>query len=142
MSEVTPEELVVNIRATVQAATEVPSPIDPTLKKAGVAAEAKATGDKIAAALGKLKINDKSVSDNAVTLYGTDIKVSNEEGAQTLTSAIEAAGNKTANDIIYDTGTLQTTKAAIDAIKEALETDLDQDDVDEIMAAVFEEASE
>ena len=142
MSEVTPEELNVNIRATIQASTEIPSPVDPTLKIAGAAADAKATGDKIAAALGKLKINDKSVSDNAVTLYGSDIKVSDETGAQTLTAAIEAAGNKTANDIIYDTGTLQTTKAAIDEIKEAMETDLDQDDVDEIMAAVFEEASE
>lgn len=140
MSEVnnTPEEeLVENFTVDVEEATEIPSPIDPTLTKSGAAADAKATGDAIKGVLGKLKVNGKSASNNEITLLAEDIKMSSGTGAQTVAQAIEAVGNKNANDIIYDEGNLITVKGALDAINTALETDLTETEIDAILDEVF-----
>ena len=130
-----PEELVENFTVQMEDAHEVPSPIDPTLTHAGEAADAKATGDAIAAMIGKLQINGKTPSDNVIVLLATDIRMSNAAGALTIAAAIEAAADKDASEIIYTGST--TIKAALDEINTALETDLTETEITEIFESVF-----
>lgn len=135
MSEVntTPEELVEDFTVEVEEAREIPFPIDPTLTHPMEAADAAATGAAIAGMIGKLKINGKSAVNNEFTLLAADLKMSAESGAQTVAQAIEAAGSKTANDIVYNPDTLQTVKGALDA----LDTDMTTEEIDGIWAEVF-----
>lgn len=130
-------ELVEEITLEFEDADVVPVPIDPTLTISGQAADAKATGDAIAAAVGKLRINEKAPVSNAVTLYASDIKMSSEAGANTIAEAVEAAANRDANDIMYDSGNLVSVKSAIDSINTALDSELSTDAIDAILAEVF-----
>lgn len=138
MSEhVTAEELVRNVTFSLQRSSVIPMPIDPTLSNEGEAADAKATGDAIAAAVGVLKVNNKSASSNNFTLYASDINMSNAAGAKTISQAIQDAEDRDASDIIYDADESQSVAAAIDDIKDALDTGLDDTEIDEIFAEVF-----
>ena len=137
MSEVTPQELVEEITRTVEEAEVIPTPVDPTLKIAGEAADAKATGDAIAASVGKLVVNGKSPSSNVVNLYAGDIHMSDEEGAQTIAAAVEAAADKDASDILYDADNLVTIKAALDDVYDTLDSELTEAEIDTIFESVF-----
>ena len=142
MSEVTPQELVEEIEYEVEDATVIPQPIDPTLSIAGEAADAKATGDAIAAVIGNLRVNEKAPVSNAITLYGSDIKVSSSEGAQTIAEAISSVTDKDASEIIYDTTELTSVKDAIDGIKETIDSEISTAEIDAIFDEVFAEVSE
>ena len=139
MSEVTPtpEELVEEITLSVDDASVIPVPIDPTLSNQGEAADAYATGQAIAGVIGNLRVNTKAPTDNAITLYATDIAMSNEEGAQTISEAIEGIGDKDASEIMYDSENLVTVKDAIDGIMEDLDTELSEEEIDDIFEEVF-----
>ena len=137
MSEVTPNELVEEITLEFDDASVVPVPIDPTLTISGEAADAKAAGDAIAAAVGRLRINEKAPASNAVTLYASDIKMSSDVGANTIAEAVTAAAGRDANDIMYDSGNLVTVKGAIDEINTALDSELSNGAIDAILAEVF-----
>ena len=137
MSETTPNELVEEITLTVEDASVVPTPIDPTLTIPGEAADAKAAGDAIASVISGLRVNGKAPSSSAVTIYAGDIYMSSDEGAQTVAAAIESAGDKDADDIIYDSVNLVSVKSAIDTINTELESELSEAEIDEIFAEVF-----
>lgn len=144
MSENTPtaDELVEEINLTVSDATIVPMPIDPTLSNEGEAADAKATGDAIDAVFSGAKVNNKAFTDKAVTIYAGDIAMSDAEGAQTVSEAITSAASSTANDIMYDSDNLVSVKDAIDGIKEEIDTELTEDEIDAIFDEVFGEDDE
>ena len=133
----TPEELVEEIELTVEDASVIPVPIDPTLSNEGEAADAAATGTAIAGVLANLTVNDKSPVSNAITLYATDIPMSNSAGAQTISEAIDAVGDRDADDIMYDTTNLVSIKDAIDTINTALDSELTIEEIDEIFDEVF-----
>ena len=139
MSETTPtpEELVEELDYEVEDAEVIPTPIDDTLTISGEAADAKATGDAIAAVLGNLRVNTKAPSSNAITLYASDIAVSDATGAQTIAEALVAVGDKTADDIMYDTVNLVSIKDALDAINTAIDTELSEAEIDAIFDSVF-----
>lgn len=139
MSEVTPQELVEEIEYEVEDAEVIPQPIDPTLSIAGEAADAKATGDAIAAVFNGATVNEKSFTNKAVTLYGSDIKVSSAEGAQTISEALSSAASQTADDIVYDSTNLVTVKGALDDLYETLDSELTEAQIDAIFDEVFEE---
>lgn len=136
MSE-SPIELVRTIDYEVQDASVIPTPIDPTLSIEGDAADAKATGDAIAGVIGNLRVNTKAPVNNVVTLYGSDIAVTGDEGAQTIAEAIEAAGDKAADDIMYDSENMVTVADALDAINEAIDSELSAAEIDDIFDEVF-----
>lgn len=137
MSEINPEELVEEVGYDVEDADVIPTAIDPTLTIAGEAADAKATGDAIGAVLGNLRVNTKAPVNNAMTLYGDDIYVSDAEGAQTITEAIEAANDKNAADIMYNTSDMTTVADALNSINTAMETSISEADIDTIVDEVF-----
>lgn len=139
MSEVTPtpEELVEEIRLTVNDANVIPTPIDPTLSHQGEAADAKATGDAIAGVISNLRVNTKAPSNNEITVYASDILMSNAQGAQTVAAAIESAADKDASEIMYDAANFVTIKAAIDGIKEDIDAELSTEEIDAIIEEVF-----
>ena len=140
MSEpnVTPEEQVLTVHRTVSRSVVIPIPIDPTLQNEGEAADAAAVGQAIAAVLDGLKVNGVDVVNKLVEIFGTDIKMSNEEGAKTLKAAIEDVEDRDANDIMYDSENMITVKGKIDAIMTTLDTDLTEEEIealyDEVMA--------
>lgn len=131
------EELVEEISYEVEDASVIPTPIDPTLSISGEAADAKATGDAIAAVLGDLRINTKAPVNSAVTLYATDILMSSEEGAQTISEAFGGVEDKDASEIMYDSTNLVTVKDAIDGIITDMETGITDEEIDEIIDEVF-----
>lgn len=133
----TAEELIRNVTFTIQRHNTVPMPIDPTLSNEGEAADAKATGEAVAAAVDALNINGKSPVSKAVTLYGTDIAMDNQAGSPTVAQAIEAAADRDASEIMYDTENLVTVKAAIDGIKADMDSEISTDDIDDIFDEVF-----
>ena len=139
MSEVTPtpEELVEEIEYEVGDAQVIPSPIDPTLTHEGEAADAKATGDAIAAVFNGATVNGKSAVGKAFMVNAGDIPLSDEEGAQTVAQAIEGIGDKDASEIMYDTTKLVTVKGAIDGIKLDIESELTEEQINNIFDEVF-----
>lgn len=137
MSELTPEELVEEVAAEVDEAPVIPAPVDPTLTISGEAADAKATGDAIAAVIGKLLLNGKSAVNNAIILYATDILMSSADGAITISAAVEAANDRDATTIMYDAGNLVTIKAKIDEMVETIDSELSNEDIDTIFESVF-----
>ena len=128
-------ELNESIEFEVEDSNVIPTPIDPTLSIEGEAADAKATGDAIAGVIGNLRINGKAPSNNAVTVYADDIKMSSSEGANTITEAIEAISN--ANGIMYDAENLVTIKDALDDVYETLDSELSESEIDDIFDEVF-----
>lgn len=139
MSENTPnpEELVEEISFTVQDATVIPVPIDPTLSIQGEAADAKATGDAIAGVINNLRVNTKAPVNNAITVYAGDIAMSSDEGAQTVFEAIDGFTNKDASEIMYDPVELVSVKDAIDGINETIDSELTTEEIDAIFDEVF-----
>ena len=116
MSELDNESLIENIDYEVEDASVIPVPVDPTLSNAGEAADAKATGDAIAAVAGAVNVNGKTPVSGVITVYGTDIKVNSEEGAETLTAALQEVGGRDASDITFDADEGNTIKQAVDAV--------------------------
>lgn len=113
MSEVSeqPMDLTEEVEYIVEDAEVIATPIDPTLSNSGEAAEAKAVGDAIAelteevADLGdRVSVNGVSAVSGAITVYGTDIPVTDDDGAQTVTEAIQTVTAMDATDIPYDSG--------------------------------------
>lgn len=139
MSEVTPtpEELVEEISLSVDDASVIPVPIDPTLSNEGEAADAKATGDAIDAVFSGAKVNGKSFTDKTVTIYAGDIKMSSSAGASTIAETIENISDKDASEIMYDSTNLVTIKAAIDGIKDEIDSELTTAEIDAIFDEVF-----
>ena len=139
MSELnpTPEELIEQIDLDVQDASVIPIPIDPTLSHEGEAADAKATGDAISEVISTLKVNEKSPVDNEITLYAPDILMSDATGAQSIAEAISGIGDKDASEIMYDAENLVTIADALDNINETLDTELTEEQIDEIFDEVF-----
>lgn len=141
MSEIennaTPEELVEEIDYDVEDAEVIPTPIDPTLSIEGEAADAKATGDAIAGVLNGVTINEKTAVNKAFTLYANDIKMSDDEGANTISEAIESIGDKDASEIMYDSEELVTVKDALDVINSTLDSELSEAEIDDIFDEVF-----
>lgn len=110
------DELAEEVAYTLEDASVIPTPLDPTLTHAGEAADAKATGDAIAAALNSVKVNGKTASGGAVTVYASDILMSGEQGAQNLSETIQDVGGRTAADIIYDDGEEDTIHDVVNSI--------------------------
>lgn len=137
MSEVTPESLVETVNLTVENATVIPTPIDPTLSNAGEAADAAATGAAIANVIGNLRVNTKAPVSNAITLYATDIAVSSQAGAPTISEAIESIGDRDAGDIMFDAGNQVTVADAINSINTTLDSELTEGEIDAIFDEVF-----
>ena len=137
MSEVNPSELVRRVSFRLRSASVIPTPIDPTLSHQGESADAYATGQAIAGVLDGVKVNGKTASNKEFTVYAGDIMMSSESGALTIAEAVEEAGDKDANDIMYDSTNLVTIKDALDDIYDTLDSELDTEDIDTIFASVF-----
>ena len=139
MSELTPtpEEMVEEITLTVDDANVIPTPVDPTLSHEGEAADAKATGDAIAGVFEGATVNGKQATGKAFVVYGSDIVMSSAAGAPTVAAAIESAAGRTAADIMYDAQNLVTIKDEIDGIKNDIDTEITQEEIDEIFEDVF-----
>ena len=159
MSELTPtpEELVRTVHFTIQRntptvgfhvsrASVIPTPIDPTLTIQGEAADAKATGDAIAGVTDSLRVNNKApVADGGlkkITVYADEIDMSSDEGAQNVAHAIESVADRTASDIMYDSENLVTIADAIDEIKDEIDSELTEEEIDGIFNEVFGEEEE
>ena len=143
MSEInntpTEEELNEDVEVEVEDENYVPTPIDPTLSHEGEAADAAAVGAAIAAVLDGLKVNGVSVVNKLVEIFGTNIKMSNEDGAKTIKAAIEDVEDRDATDIMYDPVNFVSVKDKIDGILDTLETDLTQEEIEELYDEVMEE---
>lgn len=139
MSEInqTPEELVEEIEYEVESANVIPTPIDPTLTHQGESADAYATGQAIAQVLTGLLINNKALVNKILTLYATDILMSSDEGAVSIPTAIENIANRSASEIIFDEQELTTVKSVIDGINTALDSELTEEEIDDIFEEVF-----
>ena len=131
------EELVENVEIEVDDAPVVAMPIDPTLTISGEAADAKATGDAISGVIAKLKVNEKSPVQNEITLYASDILMSSATGAQTIAQTISGIGDKDASEIMYDADNLVSIADALDDVYEKLDTELTEEEIDEIFDGVF-----
>lgn len=135
----TPEQLLKNVTFSLQRGQVVLIPVDPTLKNAGEAADAKAVGDALAALVVVKKVNsvDPDASGN-LTLLATQIMMSSESGAQTIAQAIDAAQNITGSEIRRTDEDTQTVEQGISAIETALGTGCTDDEIDDL----FEEEEE
>ncbi len=141
MSEInpTPEELVENIDMEVEDNTVVPMPIDPTLSHEGEAADAKATGDAIAAIAAVKKVLGQSPDETGdVAINATQIPMSSEPGAQTISEAVLGVQAQTADTIYYVSGETDTVKSVVDGIITACTDGCTDEEIDEI----FEEDEE
>ena len=129
----TAEELVRNVTFSLQRSTVIPMPIDPTLSNEGEAADAKATGDAIAAIAAVKKVNNTSPdsSGNAM-VYATNIPMSDAVGAQTVSEAILSAQAQMANTIRRTTDNDQTVEAALEAIEAVCTDGCTNDEIDGI----------
>ena len=72
-----------------------------------------------------------------IALYAGDIPLTQEQGSQSVATAIENALNKDASGIMYDAENLITVKQAIDGIQEETEEDFTETEVAEILDEVF-----
>lgn len=141
MSELTPtpEELIENIDLTVEDNTTVPMPIDPTLSHEGEAADAKATGDAIAAIAAVKKVNGESPdSSGDVIINATQIPMTNATGAQTIAEAMQSAQAQTGDVIKYESDGDDTIKVVVDGIITACTDGVTDEEID----AIFEDWEE
>ena len=140
------EGLVKRVSFGVRRATVIPSPIDPTLSNEGEAADAKATGDAIAAVIDDLRVNGKSATASGglkvITVYAGDILMSSEQGAQTIAEAILAASSIDASNVMYNTQELISVKTALDDIYQQIDSELSEAAIDAIIDEVFGEEEE
>ena len=135
----TAEQLVRNVTFSLQRSTVIPMPIDPTLSNEGEAADAKAVGEAIAAIVAVKKVNDQSPdSTGAVVINATQIPMTSEEGAQTISDAILSVQAQTADTILYVAGEADTVKSVVDGIITACTDGCTDDEID----AIFEEDEE
>jgi len=135
----TPEELVENIDMEIEDSTVVPMPIDPTLSHEGEAADAKATGDAIAAIAAVRKVLGQSPDETGdVPINATQIPMSAETGAQTISEAVLGVQAQTADTIYYVSGETDTVKSVVDGIIDACTNGCTNEEIDEI----FEEDEE
>lgn len=125
------------VTRSVRSADVIPIPIDPTLTHQGEAADAYATGQAIANMWNGATVNGKAPVNKAFTVYATEMLMNNQQGAQTVDQAIEAASGRTASDIMYDAENMITTKAAIDQIKTDIDSEITETEIDEIFDLVF-----
>lgn len=130
------------VRHSLSRATVIPVPIDPTLSIQGEAADAKATGDAIAGVWSGATVNGKSATGKAFVVDATDILMSGDPDDQTVAEAIESVENRTAADIMYDAENLITVKGEIDSIKDEMDTEISESEIDEIIDLVFGEEGE
>ena len=129
----TAEQLVRNVTFTLQRSNVVPMPIDPTLSNEGEAADAKAVGDAIAAIQTVKKVNNQTPdAAGAVTILATQIPMTGDEGAQTISEAILSAQEQTAETILYQTGETDTVKTTVDGIITACTDGVTNDEIDAI----------
>ena len=131
MSEVNPtaEELVRNVRFTMQRAQVVTVPIDPTLTIESEAADAKAVGDRFDELNAAQKVNNQTPDANGnITLLATQIPMSSDENAQTVAEAITAAQGVTADSIRRTSENTQTVEQAL----VILETGCTDAEIDEL----------
>lgn len=133
----TAEELVRNVTFSFQRSNTVPTPVDPTLSHEGEAADAKATGDAIEGVFSGAKVNGKSFVNKESTLYAGDILMSDDAGAVSIAEAIGGIGDKDASEIMYDAENLVTIADALNGINETLDTELTEEQIDEIFDEVF-----
>ena len=141
MSETNPtaEELVRTVSFEVNRASVIPFPIDPTLSIENEAADAKATGDAIAAIAAVKKVNSQSPDASGnVTVLATQIPMSNEQGAQTIAEAISAVQGSTADTIQRTEDNTQSVEDALEAIEDALTDGIGNEEVD----AMFDDEEE
>ena len=135
MSELnpTPEELVENIDMEVEDASVIPVPVDPTLSNEGEAADAKATGDAIAAIVAVKKVNSTSPDNTGnVQIYANNIPMSNAVGAQTVAEAMVSVQAQTGDVIKYETGETDTIKTVVDGVITACTDGCTYDEIDGI----------
>lgn len=139
MSELnqTPEELVEEINYSVESANVIPTPIDPTLTHQGESADAYATGQAIANVFNGMTVNGKSATGKAFVVYAGDIYISSEQGAQTVAQVLENTGDRDASQIMYDSEELITVKDALDDIYEMIDSELSEEEIDDIFDEVF-----
>ena len=144
MSEInnpTAEDLVKNVRFTLQRSNTVPMPIDPTLSNEGEAADAKATGDAIAAIAAVRNVNGETPdSAGNVIINATEIPMSDVPGAQTISEAMVAAQAQTGHTIKYETGGDETIKTVVDEVITAITDGCTQEEINELFEDWEEEA--
>ena len=129
----TAEQLVRNVTFRLQRSTVIPMPIDPTLSNEGEAADAKATGDAIAAIAAVKKVLNQSPDGTGnVTINATQIPMSAETGAQTISEAVLGVQAQTADTIYYVAGETDTVKSVVDGIITACTDGCTEDEIDEI----------
>ena len=135
----TAEQLVRNVTFRLQRSTVIPMPIDPTLSNEGEAADAKATGDAIAAIAAVKKVLGQSPDGTGnVEINATQIPMSSETGAQTISEAVLNVQAQTADTIYYVSGETETVKSVVDGIITACTDGCTDEEIDEI----FEEDEE
>lgn len=129
----TAEELVRNVTFSLQREAVIPMPIDPTLSNEGEAADAKATGDAIAAIAAVKKVLGQSPDGTGdVTINATQIPMSAETGAQTISEAVQGVQAQTADTIYYVSGETETVKTVVDGVIDACTDGCTDDEIDEI----------
>ena len=129
----TAEQLVRNVTFTLQRATVIPVPVDPTLQNEGEAADAAATGAAIREIAAVKKVNGQTPnSAGEVSVNATQIPMSGDEGAQTISEAILSAQEQTAETILYEAGGSATTKETVDEIIDACTDGVSDADIDGI----------
>ena len=136
----TAEQLVRNVTFSLQRSSVIPMPIDPTLSNEGEAADAKATGEAIAAIVAVKKVLGQIPDEtgDVKTLNATMIPMTSEEGAQTISEAILGVQAQTADTILYVAGETDTVKSVVDGIITACTDGCTDDEID----AIFEEDEE
>lgn len=130
----TAEQLVRNVTFSLQRSTVIPMPIDPTLSNEGEAADAKATGDAIAAIVAVKKVLGQSPDStgDVTSLNATMIPMTSEEGAQTISEAILGVQAQTADTILYVAGNADTVKDVVDGIISDCTNGCTDDEIDAI----------
>lgn len=126
MSEFNPQDLVEEIEYSMDEATVIPMPIDPTLSNPGEAADAKATGDAIRAVGGSLDINGVTAVNGSFKVYSANIPMNAAQGAQTLETVVNEISGRTGEDIQISEDSVdsiaQTIENAVDTLSEQIES--------------------